>query len=444
MYSISNKLLKKLLIPKTLLARFMLIIIIPTILGQIIAVQIFYKRHWYNVIQHTSDMLVKEISTLLQDGNYQKHPLKKQAYNNLIFYYIPNCKIPQKQAFNLEEFEIFNQSLQLKTNYPATILLDQDNKIEIYLQINLDTLKIKIPSKLLFNPTTYIFVLWVGLLTLLLLAVSLIFSKNQIKSILELSKMADAYGRGQKITDYTPSGAKEIRRAGLAFLKMKERIERQSAKRTQMLAMISHDLRTPLTRMKLQIELMDNSEEKEELNYDIDSMQHMIASYLDFARGEGGESFIDINLNSWMVDYIKNNWNKKYSIEISLKKQLTIVRIKPHSFKRAIDNLISNALKHSTQVRIAIYSKQNNIHLTIEDNGSGISNSEKSKVFRPFYRSDRSRSLDNSTNVGLGLAITKEIIHGHYGIIKLEDSSKLKGLLVRIILPKTKKDNEKT
>lgn len=433
MFSILNS-FKKSFFPNSLLARFMLIIIVPTLIGQLLAVYLFYQRHWYNVSNHTSDLIASEIYELLHSKNYKLQPYKEQNYLNLSYTFIPDATIPNTPKRLRQEIEIFKEVIKDKLQQEGVILLDKSGRINLYLQLNDNLLKIKLPYKSLLNPTTYIFVLWVIFLTILLLSISLIFSKNQIKSIIELTKVAESYGLGEKTKIYKPSGSKEIRRAGLAFLKMKDRIERQTAKRTQMLAMISHDLKTPLTRMKLQVELMDESEEKEELKYDIESMQHMIASYLDFSKGEGGEEFKNVILNSWIPEYIKNKWSDS-NIIVKTEHNPINLRIKPHSFERAISNLISNALKHSTKVKISVYSCENNAYITIEDNGAGIKEEDKKLVFKPFYRADKSRSLDNFASVGLGLAITKEIINGHYGTITLEDSKDLKGLLVRIQLP---------
>ena len=425
----------KRMIPKTLLVRFMLIIIVPAIIGQLIAVYIFYQRHWYNVTEHTSGFIVNEIISLIKDVDYKLSPDKIESYLNLNYKFTPDTKIPNLPVRNSEELEILAHSLEYKISNNKAIFLNENGKIEIYLQIGSDQLKIILPAKILINPTTYIFVLWILFLTITLIAISLIFSKNQIKSILALTSAAENYGRGENIDNYKPTGAKEIRKAGLAFLKMKDRIEKQSAKRTQMLAMISHDLKTPLTRMKLQVELMNDSEEKEELKYDIDSMQQMIASYLDFARGEGGEEFIQIEINSWLTDYIKNKWNG-CNIEVKKEKKKIFARIKPHSFERALANLIGNSIKYSTKQKISVYSSRDNVIISIEDNGTGINDEDKKNVFRPFYRIDKSRSLDSSSSVGLGLAITKEIINGHYGNIILMDSKDLGGLLVKITVPK--------
>jgi len=433
MFSIPNTLKRK-IFPKSLLTRFMLIIIVPTLVGQLLAVHLFYQRHWYNVSQHTSELIATEISSLIRTKKYASPPYKKRSYLNLEYLFIPDATLPKAHKQHIEEFEIFKKTLKQEINQDGTVVFDKDGRVKLYLQSENGILQIRLPYKSLLNPTTYIFVLWIIFLTILLLTVSLIFSKNQIKSIIELTNAAEKYGRGDKNSLYKPSGSKEIRRAGLAFLKMRDRIERQTTKRTQMLAMISHDLKTPLTRMKLQVELMDDSEEKEELQYDIESMQHMMLSYLDFARGEGGEDFQTLDLNNWLNNYITSKWQGQ-NIQIHTDKKPIFIQIKLHSFERAIANLISNALKYSTKVVISVYSEKSNAFITVEDNGSGIKPQDRKLVFKPFYRADKSRSLDHFASVGLGLAITKEIINGHYGTISLDDSKNLNGLLVKIQLP---------
>lgn len=417
----------------------MLIIIVPTLIGQLLAVYLFYQRHWYNVSQHSSNIIVTEISSLLNAVDYASMPGETHSYLNLKYKYEKDARQKFKKQKYIEELAILKKTLQKEIGQAVVVTVDDRENINVFLEIGSDLLRIQLPYKSLINPTTGIFVLWIFGLTILLLSVSLIFSKNQIRSIIELTDAAESYGRGDKSNEYKPSGAREVRRAGLAFLKMKERIERQRAKRTQMLAMISHDLKTPLTRMKLQVELMKPSEEREELQYDIESMQHMVDSYLDFSRGEGGEEFQVQDLNKWIRDLIKNKWSKS-DIKINTEKEEALAQIKPHSFERAITNILGNAQKHSTKIEISIYSERSEVYITIEDNGSGIKREERSKVFKPFYRADKSRSLDNHAGVGLGLAITKEIINGHFGAITLGEGKALKGLMVKIQLPrKTKK-----
>lgn len=419
-------------IPQTLLTRFVLIIIIPTLIGQIFAVFLFYDRHWYNVSYYTSNIIANEIISLLEQNNLSAKNSLETNYLNLFYRFHQGRILPLKQPKISEELEIFKNIVNAKINRKNIVRINDSGKIQVSLQLINGVLEITFPSKLLMNPTAYIFILWLIFLTILLLSISLIFSKNQIKSILTLAEAADNFGRGiATIQKFKPSGAKEIKKAGVAFLKMQDRIEKQIAQRTRMLAMISHDLFTPLTRMKLQIELMKESEEKIGLQEDIITMQQMIKSYLDFTKGENGEESQIVELSSWLSIIIRK-WS---STDIELASSgLMRTMIKPVSFERAISNIISNAIKYSTKIKISVYSTDAHIIITIEDNGIGIKDDEKLLVFKPFYRSDKSRSLNDSGNVGLGLAITKEIIIDHNGLISLHDSEILGGLLVKISL----------
>lgn len=425
------------LIPETLLTRFILIITIPTLIGQVLAVFLFYDRHWYNVSYYTSNIIANEISSLLEQNknNLLETNNTEINYLNLSYKFLKGSTIPKTQPKISEELGIFKNIIDVKINKKNIIKTNNSGKIEVYFQLTQGLLIISFPTKLLMNPTSYIFVLWLIFLFISLISISLIFSRNQIKSILSLADVADQFGRGVKsINSFKPSGAKEIRKAGIAFLKMKERIEKQVIKRTRMLAMISHDLCTPLTRMKLQLELMDKSEDTEGLRKDIEVMQQMIKSYLDFAKGETGEEYQTINFSEWLKAIV-DKWSSS-NIKLIIKETNINAKIKPNNFERALANLINNAVKYSTKIKISVYSTSTNIMIKIEDNGSGIANKEKLLVFKPFYRSDKSRSLNNSGNVGLGLAITKEIILDHGGTIMLQDSKDLGGLLVRITVPK--------
>jgi two-component system osmolarity sensor histidine kinase EnvZ len=426
------------LFPKTLLSRFILIIIVPILIGQIIAIFLFYDRHWYNVSHYTSNLLVGEIKALLEDYEHEEHYKRDNVvgdYLILSYQFYKGKQLPKKQAKLSEELEIFKDILTNKVNKANIVSLYDQRKIEIFFPFKDGILKISFAAKLLLNPSTYIFVLWLVFLTLLLLSVSLIFSKNQIKSILELAKAADSFGRDiKRPTSYKPSGALEIRKAGLAFLKMRERINRQITKRIEMLAMISHDLRTPLTRIKLQLELMNDCEEKEDLSQDVEIMKQMLDSYLDFARGESSEQFQQINLYDWVYEFIHTKFTMKQIKFTSSIKDATCY-IKAIAFERAISNLINNAIEYSTIIHIALYMKATYLIIDIEDNGAGIKDDDKDLVFKAFYRGDQSRSINIAGNVGLGLAITKEIIIDHFGNISLQDSKNLGGLLVRIKLP---------
>lgn len=284
------------LLPRTLFLRFMLIIIMPILIGQLVAIFLFYDRHWYNVSYYTSTIIINEIESLIKEhkDNPKEITHLSENYLNLSYQFEPNKKLLAKQPKLNEPLTIFKNILNTKI-HEKNIILTKENRIQILLELNNEILNISFPAKLLLNPTVYIFVLWIIFLTIILLSISIIFSKNQIKSIVALADSMDEFGRGiLKSKNFKPTGALEIRKAGLAFLKMKSRIEKQITKRTTMLAMISHDLRTPLTRMKLQLELMDENEETDGLKQDILTMQQMINSYLDFARGESAEQFKEV------------------------------------------------------------------------------------------------------------------------------------------------------
>jgi two-component system osmolarity sensor histidine kinase EnvZ len=425
------------LLPRTLFIRFMFIIIIPILIGQIVAIFLFYDRHWYNVSYYTSTIIINEIESLIKEhrNNSREITHLSENYLNLSYQFQINKKLSIKQPKLGEPLTIFKNILATKIHEKNIVKLNKENKIEVFLELKDGILYITFPAKLLLNPTVYIFVLWIISLTIILLSVSIIFSKNQIKSILALADSMDKFGQGVlKGKNFKPSGALEIRKAGLAFLKMKTRIEKQITKRTTMLAMISHDLRTPLTRMKLQLELMEESEETTGLKQDILTMQQMINSYLDFAKGESTEEFEEILLLPWMEKFL-NKWSH-VNIEFIKPANLDKVLIKPNSFERALSNLIGNAIKYGTKIKISLKDNSSTVAIIIEDNGIGIDDTEKHLVFKPFYRSDKARQLDNASNVGLGLAITKEIINNHKGFIYLEDSKDLGGLSVRIEIPR--------
>ncbi len=389
-------------------------------------------------------MIVKEIESLLflLRKDLASKSLESQntyQYLNLSYVFIPNVSLNITNTYQNQEIEIFKNILQNSITFPNKVsLLEESNRIRVEIQLDEGVLDITVIGKMLLSPTTYIFVLWILFLTLLLLTIALTFSKNQIKSILELSKVADIFGQGiNKKILYKPTGATEIRKAGFAFLRMKERIEKQIQKRTQMLAMISHDLKTPLTSLRLQITMLSEQNIADEMLHDVERMEQMIASYLDFARGEGGEQFSKVKIGRWMKKYTGRHKFENLKIiygKIDLK---VIVNIKEQAFKRAIDNILSNAAKYANIVSILVYSNKENVILDIEDNGSGINNYDKGLVFSPFYRSDKSRDINDAGNVGLGLTVTKEIILGHNGSISLLDGNNLKGLLVRIYLPKS-------
>jgi len=291
-------------------------------------------------------------------------------------------------------------------------------------------------NKPLVSFTTDVFKWWWLLSNCFVVIISILFARNQIKSILALAKAADLFGKGLNFKeDFKPQGTKEIREAGFAFIKMKKRIEDQMNKHTKMLAMISHDLKTPLTRLKLQMELMPEDEKMEMIKSDLDAMTGMIEHYLSFAKGAIIDQLHDVNLVVFVKEYLKHIATTKLKIDFGKVGEGLIVRLNTQSFCRVLDNILSNSAKYAQKVLISIYRKKEMIFLDIEDNGPGVQIRERELILQPFYRSDQSRNLNNQSNVGLGLAIAYEIIKEHNGIIEILKSRHLKGLLVRVTLP---------
>ncbi len=310
----------------------------------------------------------------------------------------------------------------------------------VQLQLKHGVLNFSILEKRINNSAKYVFTLWMVLTSVLTSIISILFLKNQIKSIKGLSLAAEKLGRGGDAPDFRPSGAKEIRLVGISFIKMKARITRQILQRTQMLSAVSHDLRTPLTRMKLQLEMMPKSQEVADLGTDIVDMQKMINEYLDFAksgdiqREKSKDVLIKAFLEKIVIYYQK--MHHKISCKLSIDKGLQI-SIKQNSLRRAIRNLIDNSLHYGSEVQLSATMHKNILKIIVDDNGCGVLEQERSEIFKPFYRIDNARNLDKANKkggAGLGLAIVFDVISSHGGKIKAEQSPQ-GGLRMVIELP---------
>jgi two-component system osmolarity sensor histidine kinase EnvZ len=412
----------------------MLIIILPSILFQCLIVYLFYERHWSNVVTHTSQLISNNISAIITTINAGNSDLADKLAKQL------NIDLKQTSQdyrninnnVNKREFNILYQTLLVKFNNVK--IIEYENELEIFIPHLGHVLQFNISSKPLVNPTAYVFVLWLLFLNLFVILISIIFTKNQIRSILDLAKAADQFGKGIKSKhNFKPSGAQEIRLAGLAFIKMRERIENQINKHTKMLAMISHDLKTPLTRLKLQLEFLSTSE-NDAIKDDINSMQQMIDSYLSFARGELTEETIEVNLSEFIKEYCGYNQYPNLKILLGLMDVNLSADINTKNFNRVLDNILSNSSRYATKCKISLYKNLEMINLDIEDNGPGVDDKEKEMILKPFYRSDTSRHLGKEGNVGLGLTIAKEIVREQGGFLKILNSEDMGGLMVKILI----------
>lgn len=432
------KFLKKIL-PHSLFRRFLLIILLPNIIVQLVSLYIFYERHWSGVSKHMAVSFAGEIAMIVhgieENGGEARETFINMAASNLYLglKVLPNTKIHEDNN-NKDDFSFLRTELDTRlNNYKYNIYLSgEDPILVIEVQIGNDLIIITASRKRIETPTTYIFTLWMICTAIVFVLIAILFMRTQLRSIIKLAEVAEKFGRGQDIPNFKPSGATEVRQASQAFIDMKERINRQVVQRTEMLAGVSHDLRTPLTRMKLQLALMKQSPEIEELQEDITQMEKMVQEYLDFAKGK--ERVVDSNVNiSDMIRSIAAGYrNLKKKIEVNIQNNLSL-HINSHSFRRAITNIIDNALKYGNNILITSSSSEKYAYITIDDDGPGIPESERAIVFQPFFRLDAARNMDKG-GTGLGLAIARDIITSYGGEISLQ-TSEMGGLRVTMKLP---------
>lgn len=429
-------------LPKSLFTRFILIIILPAILCQPLVIYLFYQRHWSNVVSHTSTLVANNLSTITILIDQKEPELAKQIAKHLNIEF----SFSAQSNYNQLTSDIYRNEVDIlysaiSKRFSNFKIIESGEILDIFIKTNRHIFKFTIPVKPLVNPTTYIFVLWILFLNLTVITTSILFGKSQIRSILELAKVADQFGKGIKKQDFKPSGASEVRIAGQAFIKMRQRIENQINRHTKMLAMISHDLKTPLTRLRLQIELLPTSESLDNMKNDLVSMQQMIDSYLNFAKGQLVAETTRINLAWLLKEYFENQPYKNLKVAWGVVQESIEFELETKNFTRVLDNITANSAKYARQIFVSLYRDNKMINIDIEDNGPGVDDKEKQMILKPFYRSDKARNLGKTSSVGLGLTIAREIIKEHKGFIKIIDSAKLGGLLVRIILPDNENSN---
>ncbi len=434
---------KRKFLPRSLFFRTMLLIFVPLIVVQIVSVYAYWNSSWSKVGKKLSENLAQNMAFIIttDDGSENFADIQRQAqaiYDIDVQFYDNESKhdVWRKNKHNsrlitgfladamAQRFPMANTEIFLSNHHDdLNILVDMEKGLYVF----------KTPLKNIFSSSIFGFVAWMIATSLLLFIVAVLFLRVQARSITQLAAAAEDFGKGIN-TKFKPYGSIEVRRAGLAFVKMKERILRQISERTQMLAGVSHDLRTPLTRMKLQMAMMPDSKENQEFVQDIDEMEKMLDGYLAFVSGEGGEkaSFIDVNE---MITSIINKYRKNTNVMIrfSTNYEVSAIQGREQALRRAITNIIENAFHYGKEIALAITSDEKRLEISIDDDGPGIPKDKRDDVFKAFYRVDSSRNKETG-GVGLGLAIAKDIVVSHGGSIELSDSD-LGGLRVVISLP---------
>ena len=431
----------KRLLPKSLLGRSLMIIIMPLVILQVIAALIFYESHWHKVSLTLSRGVAGDIASVIDlmrrnpDKDNIDWILELPAKNmNMLMSFKKDAIIPSSQSVMSGKMEeTLVKAMREAVGRPFYVdseSLARDVVIDV--QLSDGVLHVITSRKRLFSSTTYVFVIWMVGSSLVLFAVATIFMRNQVKPIRRLAEAADDFGKGRDAPKFKPEGATEVRLAAAAFIAMRDRIQRQISQRTKMLAGVSHDLRTPLTRMKLQLEMASDDKSLAELKEDIGEMEHMLEAYLAFARGEGGEEPVETNLGDLMNSVVSQSRRKGGVIDCHVESDIN-VPLRPKVFRRCLTNLIDNATRYAEHVSVRAGQRGDSVDITIEDDGPGIPEESREDVFKPFYRIDESRN-PGTGGVGLGMTIARDVVRGHGGDIEL-DTSPIGGLRARIKLP---------
>jgi two-component system osmolarity sensor histidine kinase EnvZ len=432
-----NKFLKYIL-PKRLFYRALIIVAAPTIILQLIITVVFYDSIWIKVNKNITRSLVAQLKTIQEVYRNDKKNLDffTDSYKNNFNFEIGISREIFPNSTGERRFSPMDRSLrrELKSAFGNNNYWFNTSKfknaVEIKIKSQNEVLDFLVPKEMISASSVRLFLLWTTLPSILLIIIALIFLKNQTKPLVKLAKAAERFGKGDYVNNFRASGSLEIRRAALEFDRMAKRINRHLNQRAEMLSGISHDLRTPLTRLKLQLAMIKQKDLSEKMSKDIDEMEKMLNDYLHFAKTQVQENTSKIDLVMLLYS-IKNDFNNN-KLTINNKDPIEL-EVRPIALKRSFQNIIQNGLTYGNKVFIDIQKGNNRAIITIEDDGPGIPEDQYKNVFKPFFRLDKSRSL-NQSGVGLGLAIVEDIINSHGGSIQL-GKSKFNGLQVRVSLP---------
>ena len=415
--------------PKGLYARALIIIIAPMVLLQSVLTFVFLERHWQMVTRRLSTVTVQNIAMLIDiylDFPPDAETLIRLADSDLglRIRFEPGEELPEANSrpfFDLLDTTLSDE-LTRQIGRPFWIdTVGRSNFVDIRIKLDDGVMHVLARRSQTYASNSQIFLIWMVGTSLVLLTVAILFLRNQIKPILRLSEAAESFGKGRPPPDdFRPRGAREVRQAANAFIEMRDRIERHVEQRTIMLAGVSHDLRTVLTRFNLQLALFEETPELDALRADVDEMQAMLEDYMAFAKGDAGEEIVRADIGE-ILSEVKSQAHGATEVSIEVKDAPLVVPLKRHAFKRAVANLVNNAARFAEHVNVSAARRDGSLLVEVEDDGPGIPETEREHVFRPFYRLDHARNQD-SGSTGLGLAIARDIARIHGGDIALSQS----------------------
>ncbi len=430
-------------LPKGLYARALIIIIAPMVLLQSVVTFVFLERHWETVTRRLSTATVQSVAMLIdvyksypQDSDYKT--LIKLANDDLGLRVkiVPNDELPQIRSKPF--FDLLDRTLsdEIKRQIGKPFWIDTVGTSDfVDIRIKLDTAVMHVLARRsqTYASNSHIFLLWMLGTSLVLLTVAILFLRNQIKPILRLAEAAESLGKGRPTPpDFRPRGAREVRKAAQAFIEMRDRIERHVEQRTTMLAGVSHDLRTVLTRFKLQLAMFEESPELDAMHADVDEMKAMLEDYVAFAKGDAGEDIVRTDIAE-VLSEVQNQTHGHSEVSVEMKERPLVVPLRRHAFKRAVANLVNNAARFADHIAVSASKENGSLVVEVDDDGPGIPEAEREHVFRPFYRLDDARNQD-AGSTGLGLAIARDIARIHGGDITL-GQSRLGGLKAVLTVP---------
>ena len=433
--------------PRGLFWRSFLIMLIPLVLVQAIVAYIFFERHWDTVSRQLAMDVTGDVATIMRMADDASEPEERAAVDRIArremqfgVVFEAGTVLPDGSPNRFDRAIDATLHRQLEKRLTAPYHLNTqlpDKRMTIRVQRPDGVLTLETTVKRMRESTTVLVILWMVGTAIVVSAIAVLFLRNQIRPIRRLAAAADALGKGRPVTDLNPSGATEIRRAGAAFLEMQGRIQRQIAQRTEMLAGVSHDLRTPLTRVRLQLTMLADAhpgsrQEITESEQDLLLMEHMIDEYMAFARGQGGEAPVSTDLAEIIDDVAGDARRRGSPIVLEVERPL-VLALRPNAIRRCLTNLVENAMHHGARVAISATRRDDVVSVSVEDDGPGIPVDQREDVFKPFFRLDSARN-PRTGGAGLGLSIARDVARGHGGDIRMSAGS-LGGLRAELRLP---------
>ena len=430
-------------LPRSLFGRSLMIIVTPLILLQVVSTWVCYDSHWDTVTRRLAQGVAGDIAAVVEMMGEDADPASyarvfeiAERKLQLTLQFKPSATLPESPILTRQSLVDEKLAAALADFVGRPFLIDTrslEKQVEVEVQLDNGVLHVELPRRRLFSSTTYVFILWMVGTSLILFAVATVFMRKQVRPIGRLADAAEAFGKGRDVPDFRPEGATEVKQAAGAFVVMRNRIKRQIAQRTEMLAGVSHDLRTPLTRMRLQLALLGDSADADELKADIAEMERMLNGYLAFARGEGTEQPEETDLSALIEDVVANARRESDAPVELVAEPAMVVSLRPDAFRRCLANLVANAQRYAKRVAITAGHHDGAVEIIVDDDGPGIPADMREEVFRPFFRLDPSRNPETG-GIGLGLTIARDVVRGHGGELIL-DESPLGGLRAKLRLP---------